>query len=77
MRLPAFLLLAGLTLAGCEGDPPTGEPPTPGTLAVSTSTRGEEPDQDGYLLTVDDADSLNLEPTGFVVASSCGTSTGG
>jgi hypothetical protein len=31
---------------------------------VSTSTVGDDPDSDGYLLTVDDADSLDLRSTG-------------
>jgi tricorn protease-like protein len=60
-----LLLVVGLMLAACDdnsGDP--GEPSTDGTLIVSTSTAGDDPDQDGYLLTVDDVDSLALAPTG-------------
>jgi len=74
--LSILLLAAGLTLVGCDGnpptgnpppsEPPTGEPPTDGTLVVSTSTVGDDPDPDGYLLMVDDvrSRSLDLRPTG-------------
>jgi hypothetical protein len=77
--LPILLLAAGLTLVGCDGnpptgeaptgepptgEPPTGEPPTDGTLVVSTSTVGDDPDLNGYLLMVDDAYSRVLRPTG-------------
>ena len=52
-------------LAACDADAgDIGQPSTDGTLVVSTSTEGEDPDQDGYLLTVDGADSLALDPTG-------------
>ena len=66
MRSHRILLLAGLTLAACEdsGGPLTGGPSTDGTLVVSTASGGNDPDQDGYLLTVDGGDSLPLEPTG-------------
>jgi TolB protein len=69
MRTHSILLLAaGLTLAACNdsGGPSTGGPPTHGTLVVSTSTGRDDPDQDGYLLTVDGVDSLALDPTGTV-----------
>jgi TolB protein len=62
---PALLLVVGLSLSAC--DDPGGADlggPSPGTLVVSTSTEGDDPDQDGYLLTVDDVDSLDLDPTG-------------
>jgi hypothetical protein len=61
---PILILAVGLPLAAC--DDPTGnpEPPSTGTLVVSITTEGEDPDPDGYLLTLDDADSLDLEPTG-------------
>lgn len=59
---PILLLAVGLTLAACDGtgSPPDGGvgPSTDGTLVVSTSTGGNEPDQDGYLLTVDGLDSV-------------------
>jgi hypothetical protein len=58
---PILLLIVGLTLAACAD---TGGPPGTGTLVVSTSTGGTEPDQDGYLLTVDGVNSLVLVPTG-------------
>ena len=71
---PILLLAVGLTLAACDdsagpstGGPSTGGPSTrDGTLVVSTSTGGGDPDQDGYLLTVDGVDSLALDPTGTV-----------
>ena len=63
---PILLLTIGLTLAACDdsGGPSDGEPPTEGTLVVSTATGGSDPDQDGYLLTVDGVDSVALDPTG-------------
>ena len=36
--------------------------PRTGTLQVSTSTEGEHFDQDGYLVTIDDVDTLHLNP---------------
>jgi hypothetical protein len=62
VRPSAVLPLAvGLLLAACvDGE----EPSTDGTLVVSTSTGGGDPDQDGYWLTVDGRDSLLLAPTG-------------
>ncbi len=65
---PILLLAVGVTLAACAdgGSPPddTGGPSTDGTLVVLTATGGDDPDQDGYLLTVDGVDSLALDPTG-------------
>jgi hypothetical protein len=66
--IPILLLTVGVTLGGCDGNPPTGEPPTEepptgepptgepptgeppahGSLVVSTSTSGDDPDPDGY-----------------------------
>jgi hypothetical protein len=64
MRTHSILLVAvGLTLAAC-GD--SGDPTTDGTLVVSTSTGGNDPDPDGYLLTVDGADTLVLDLTGTI-----------
>jgi hypothetical protein len=62
MRL-VLSLVVGLSLSACDDHvgPP---PPSTGTLVVSTTTSGEDPDQDGFLLAVDDADSLGLRPTG-------------
>jgi hypothetical protein len=62
--LPTLLLAASLTLVGCDGNPPTDETPTDGTLVVSTSTVGDDSDTDSYLLMVDEADSFDLVPTG-------------
>ncbi len=69
MRAQPILLLAiGLTLVACadSGSPPDDPsgPPTDGTLVVSTSTGGNAPDQDGYLLTIDGVGSRALNPTG-------------
>jgi TolB protein len=62
MRLyPIVLLLVGLSLSSCS-DP--AEPPPGGTLAVSTSTSGNDPDPDGFNLSIDDTHSLALLPSG-------------
>jgi dipeptidyl aminopeptidase/acylaminoacyl peptidase len=63
----SLVVVAGLWLWAC-GDPGGPDPgvTSTGTLVVSTSTEGDDPDQDGYLLTVDGADSLALHPTGTV-----------
>jgi hypothetical protein len=58
--LPGLTLIVGLSLSACEDSI---DPERPGTLVVSTSTTGEDPDQDGYLLVVDDVDSLDLAST--------------
>jgi hypothetical protein len=64
MRAHSILLVAvGLTLAACDE---TDGPSTDGTLVVSTSTAGNDPDPDGYLLTVDNIKSLVLDLTGTV-----------
>lgn len=62
---PILLLALGLSLSACD-DPggPGPDGPSTGTLVVSTSTAGDDPDRNGYLLTVDDIDSLGLAPTG-------------
>ena len=65
MRTDPILLLAlGLTLAACgnSGGPLT-SPSTVGTLVVSTASGGNDPDQNGYLLSVDAEESLALQPT--------------
>ncbi|HEX6670335.1 MAG TPA: hypothetical protein VF061_12280 [Gemmatimonadales bacterium] len=54
------LLIVALGVASCDD---SDGPSSPGTLIVSTSTTGNHPDQDGYLLTVDGASSLTLGPT--------------
>jgi hypothetical protein len=62
MRMHPILVLAvGLVSAACDD---SGGPSTDGTLVVSTSTGGSDPDQDGYLLTIHGLDSLALDPTG-------------
>ena len=55
-------------LAACDDPAQLPGPPTEtGTLVVSTSTVGDDPDQDGYLLTVDEVDSLEVKPMGTAV----------
>ena len=62
MRRPLILpLILGLSLCGCS-DPV--DPPSDGILAVSTSTSGDDPDPDGFQLTIDGIDSLALLPSG-------------
>ena len=59
-----LVVLALLTAACADGNGPSGnEPPADGTLLVTTTTGGDDPDQDGYRLAVD-GDSLSLAPTG-------------
>ena len=60
---PILLLAVGLTLAACDD---SGGPSTDGTLVVSTSTGGNDPDPDGYLLAVDGVDTLVLDLTGTI-----------
>jgi hypothetical protein len=62
---PILLLAVGLTLVACDhgGSPLSGDPSTEGTLIVSTASGGNDADQNGYLLTVDAAQSLLLQPT--------------
>jgi hypothetical protein len=62
---PILLLAPGLTVAACQDSAgPSTSPSTVGTLFVSPASEGNDPDQDGYLLTVDGVDSLPLDPTG-------------
>ena len=61
MRMRAgLILIVGLSLSACEDSI---DPGSVGTLVISTSTTGEDPDQDGYLLVVDEVDSLDLAST--------------
>jgi hypothetical protein len=53
--------MLGLSLWGCS-DPV--DPRGDGTLAVSTSTSGDDPDPDGFQLTVDGGGALALLPSG-------------
>jgi hypothetical protein len=63
--LPILLLAVGLMPAACaDADGPlSGDPATDGTLIVSTASGGNDADRNGYLLTVDGAQSLFLQPT--------------
>ncbi len=62
---PIPLLVLGLTQAACQDSAgPSTSTSTVGTLVVSTASGGNDPDQDGYLLTVDGVHSLALDPTG-------------
>lgn len=64
MRRDPFLpLILGLSLWGCSD---AVDPPSEGTLAVSTSTSGDDPDPDGFQLTIDGLDSLGLPPSGTI-----------
>lgn len=66
MRIqPVVPLIVGLAVASCDDGT---EPSAPGTLVVSTSTSGNEPDPDGYLLTIDGAQSLALDQSGTIEA---------
>jgi hypothetical protein len=64
---PMLLLATGLAMVACEdsGGPPegTGGSSTDGTLIVSTSTKGGDPDRDGFQLTIDGGSSTPLAPT--------------
>jgi hypothetical protein len=57
------LLLAAALLTGACAEEPLG-PQAPGTLVVSTSTRGNDPDPDGYHLAIDDRDPVSLPADG-------------
>jgi hypothetical protein len=68
MRMhPVLILIVGVSLSACAdpaGDLAGGPVSSSiGTLVVSTATVGDDPDPDGYQLTVDDAASLDLGPT--------------
>jgi hypothetical protein len=61
---PILILVVGLPLSACDDPTRPPEPPSTGTLVVSITTGGEDPDPDGYRLSVDNADTLDLELTG-------------
>jgi hypothetical protein len=61
--LAAFLILIALGLASCSDDGPA----TPGSLVVRTSTTGNHPDPDGYLLSVDGTQSFPMAATDSVL----------
>jgi len=56
------LSVVGLSLWDCSD--PAG--PADGTVAISTSTVGDDPDADGFQVTIDGLDSLALLPSGTV-----------
>ena len=66
MRIyPILPLIGGLFIAACaDGGVVDPEPAT--TLVVSTSTTGEDPDEDGFQLTLDGGDPRALAPSGTV-----------
>jgi hypothetical protein len=65
MRTSTILPLAFWVILGaCNPDRPNpGEPSTDGMLTVSTVTVGDDPDRDGFQLTIDGVKSVTLEPT--------------
>lgn len=64
MRIHRVLsLLLGFAVSSCDGNE---GPAAEGTLVVTTATEGTDPDPDGYLLTVGEATSVALAPTGTV-----------
>ena len=54
---------AALTGLGCGGGDIT-PPPTNGSLTISTSTSGPEPDADGYAVTIDDGTETAIAASG-------------
>ena len=60
-RSPLLPLILGLSLCGCSD---AVDPSADGILAVSTSTSGDDPDPDGFQVTIDGIDSLALLPSG-------------
>jgi hypothetical protein len=63
-------LLVGLAVAGCDD---TNGPGGEGTLVVSASTQGEHPDENGYLLMVDDLETLVLRASPIEVRVPAGS----
>jgi hypothetical protein len=61
MRTDSIAILAAvIILASCSDH--FNPPPAEGTLIVSTSTVGGDPDRDGFELTIDGVNSIDLEP---------------
>jgi hypothetical protein len=58
MRPPSLLALLVVFAVACDDGP---GPSTEATLVISTSTAGDYPDPDGYLIAVDGLDTLVLE----------------
>jgi len=66
MRIhPVIALIVGITVTSCDD---AIDPSAPGTLVVSTTTDGDDPDTDGYLLTINGTESVALDPTGTIEA---------
>src|SRR5688572_20588197 len=66
VRTPYGLVVAATLglLAGCgDGDDLSG-PPGAGTLEVTTTTSGSNPDGDGYAVSLDGAGGVTLPPDG-------------
>jgi hypothetical protein len=64
MRIhPVIALILGITVAACDD---AIDPSAPGTLVVSTTTNGNDPDTDGYLLTIDGVHSVTLDASGTI-----------
>lgn len=62
---PILLLAVGLVLGACAHDESSGPSARPdGRVVLSTFTTGDDPDQDGYVLSVDDIESLSLVASG-------------
>jgi len=61
--LGSLPLIAAATALACGGESLV-VPPTTGTLQVTTSTSGTEPDADGYIITVDGTDHGAVPATG-------------
>src|SRR4051812_42532667 len=54
LRLTIAATVAAMTIeCGGGGDGDVTVPPSPGTLVITTSTSGEEPDADGYSVQID------------------------
>lgn len=62
--LPAALVLAFAACGDDDNGGPTTPEPTTGTLEVSASTTGDEPDPDGYTVTLDGSGGQALAPDG-------------
>ena len=64
MRIhPVIALIVGIPVAACDD---AIDPSAPGTLVVSTTTEGNDPDTDGYLLTIDGVRSVALDASGTI-----------
>lgn len=66
-RLLTTALALSATIVACGGDDPT--QPEVGTLQVVASTSGDDVDQDGYMVTLDGAQSQTVDANGAVTFS--------